>query len=229
MITILHGDDVVTSRNKLTQLVEVQKGAEVLHFDGEKTNLTDIVQAFEASSLFDTKKLLILEGFIQTKDKKIIASVLNHIKKHLIHDVIFWEAKEIKKELLLLFPKEAAVYFFKKPQVLFPLLDAIKPGNTEQMLFLFHEGLKTESPDLLLYMIVRQFRILLGIATHSSVDEVRRLAPWQKTKLERQARLFTSQRLKLLYRKLFQIERDAKTGGSPLSLPDQLDLFLASI
>lgn len=229
MITIIHGDDIVVSRKKLTDVIESLKGREVLHFQGDGTNITDVVQVFESQSLFDKKRLVVLERFIETKDKALIATIVNHLKKDLSHDVIFWEPKEIKKELLALLPKESAVFFYKQDQLLFRFLDSIRPGNTKEMLTILYQVRKTEADELILYMLVRQFRLLLGVVSKAPIGEVKRLVPWQRGKLERQAQLFGQERLVLIYKRLFQIERGAKTGGNALPLTGAIDLFLATI
>ena len=146
-----------------------------------------------------------------------------------MHEVIFWEPKEIKRELLALFPKSAQIFFFKQDRPLFRFLGAIGPGNRTQMLSLFHDVIKLESTELAFYMLVRQFRLLLAVTTRSNISEVKRLAPWQKARLERQSRQFSPDRLALLYRKLFQIERETKTGLNAIPLSASLDLFLTNI
>ena len=229
MITIIHGDDIVVSRKKLTDLTASFKDGEVLHFQGEGTSITDVVQVFESQSLFDRKRLVVLERFIETKDKELIASIVNHLKKELSHDVIFWEPKEIKKELLALLPKESEVFFYKQDQLLFRFLDSIRPGNTKEMLLLAYQVRKSEADELLLHMLVRQFRLLLGTSSKASIAEVKRLAPWQRGKLERQAGLFGKERLVLLYKRLFQLERGAKTGNNALPLTGAIDLFLTTV
>ena len=229
MLTILHGDDIVASRNKLTSVADSFRGYDRLNFVGKNTDITDVIQAFEAQSLFGQKKLILLEEFLETKDKLLIASLLNHLKKDQAHEVIFWEPKEIKGELLALFPKSVQTFFFKQEQPLFRFLDAIGPGNAKQMISLFHEVIKRESAELVFYMIIRQFRLLLGVTSGGAISEVKRLAPWQKARLERQARQFSSEKLIIFYRKLFQIERETKTGLNALPLSVSLDLFLAEL
>ena len=229
MITIIHGDDIVRSRDMLTRLKKQFPQHELFQLTGENASLTDIVQVFESQSLFAKKKLLILEGFIETKDKKLVALVLNHLKKHLDHDVVFWEPKAIKQELLSLFPKNATIHFYKQEQLIFQFLDSIRPGNASQMLSLLHRVLQRENPELVFYMLVRQFRLLLGVSTTSAISDVKRLAPWQRSKLERQARELSLGQVKMLYQKLFQLEREAKTGTNALPLAASLDLFLSDI
>lgn len=229
MIFVLHGDDIVASRKILTELKAKFVGYEQVELIGETAELSDVIQLFEANSLFGQKKLIILERFIETKDKKKLALIFNHLKKNLVHEVVFWEAKEIKKELLPFFPKQTTVSLFKENQFIFRFLESLRPGNLRQMLSLFHETLKNEGDERVFYMLVRQFRLLLAISTNGKISEAKRLAPWQKSRLAVQAKYFSSEKLTKLYHKLFILERQLKTGSGALPLAHALDLFLLEI
>lgn len=229
MITVLHGNDIAASRKSLTQLKAKFAGYEQVELIGEAAELADVIQLFEADSLFGQKKLIILERFIETKDKKKLALIFNHFKKNLIHEVIFWEAKEIKKELLAFFPRQTTVSLFKEDQFIFRFLESLRPGNLKQMLSLFHQTLKNEDDERVFYMLVRQFRLLLAISTNGKISETKRLAPWQKSRLAAQAKYFSGERLLKLYRRLFAIEKGLKTGTNAMPLSHTLDLFLLDI
>lgn len=229
MITIIHGDDIVSSRNKLTNLKGEFSNHEIIQLIGEYVTLTDIAQVFESQSLFGQKKLLILEKMLETKDKKLVAAILNNFRKYPNQDVIFWEPKEIKKEFLSLFPKTSQAFLYKQERQLFRFLDSIAPHNTQEMLKLLSEVRKQEADELMLHMLIRQFRILLAIATRADITEVKRMAPWQRVKLDRQARMFTNSQLTSIYTRLFRIEKETKTGTSSLPLSSSLDLFLTEL
>ncbi len=96
---------------------------------------------------------------------------------------------------------------------------------------LFQQALKTSEPEMILFMIVRQLRILLAMSETSAdtITEVSRLAQWQKSKFEKQARLFDKNLLQKLYSSLFKIELAQKTGGLNTSLIYTIDFFLAEI
>ena len=80
-------------------------------------------------------------------------------------------------------------------------------------------------------MLVRQIRILLALSEKSSeqIDEVKRLAPWQLNKLQRQAVSFTPSQLIDLHTQLFEIDRDMKTGELSTPLSTTIDILLLSI
>jgi hypothetical protein len=70
---------------------------------------------------------------------------------------------------------------------------------------------------------------MLVIKSDASIDETKRMAPWQKGKFIKQANLFSQEHLTSLYQKLYQIESGMKTGGNALTLSDTIDIFLTEI
>lgn len=227
MITIIHGDDVVSSRNLF--LEEKKKSTSPI-VDAATLELSYLVQMFEGTSLLSDNKNLFVEYFFSKISSKMlddIASYLNRVHKN--GHIVFWESKEIGKKSLTLF-KNPTIRTFKLPKALFAFLESIQPGARSNLAY-FHKALQTTEPELLFYMIVRQFRLLIAILAGSknSIDEVTRLAPWQRGRLKRQARFFSLDSLKRNYEKLFAIELAHKTGKSPLSLTQSIDFFLADL
>lgn len=232
MITILHGDDISTSRNYFLDLKSKQTDS--LSFDGGKINITDLVQNIEGSSLFGDTKTLFIEDLL-TKLKKTnneSKEIFDFIAKN-SKDATFvlWESKEITKRDLSQF-KDAIIKFFKLPKNIFLFLDNLKPNNSKSLLNLFHQALESGiKEELILFMIQRQFRLLLSLchpeqSEGSQIDETLRLAPWQSGKLERQTKLFSELQLKQIYKKLFEIELGQKTGTLSLSLIQSIDFLL---
>ena len=84
-------------------------------------------------------------------------------------------------------------------------------------------------PELIFFMLVRQFRIMLGQEGVDRIDEVKRMAPWQLGKMQRQAKTFGEEKLKSTYQKLFEIDLALKTGKIPYSLERSIDFFLADL
>lgn len=227
MITIIHGDDIVSSRNFF--LEEKKKSPSASIVDAEALTLPHLVQVFEGTSLFPENKQIFIEYFFSKKLGKTfadIASYLNNAGQK--GQVLFWEPKEIAKNSLGVF-KNPSIKTFKLPKALFAFLESIRPRENNYTLF--HRALETAEPELLFYMIVRQFRLLIAILAGSkkTIDEVNRLAPWQRARLAKQARFFSLDSLKLNYKTLFAIELDHKTGRSPLSLTQSIDIFLSDL
>ena len=233
MITIIHGDDISSSRSYFGELK--QKYIDFVLFDGAKITITDLVQNIEGSGLFGATKAIFIEEFL-TKLKKTnreSKEILDFIIKNSKNANFFlWESKEILRKDLSLF-KDAAVKFFKLPKNIFLFLDNLKPSNSKNLLGLFHQALESQiKEELILFMMQRQFRILLALSdkgSNGNIDELIRLAPWQMGKLERQAKLFIVSDLIRIYKKLYEIELGLKTGKLNLSLVQAIDFLLLEI
>lgn len=238
MITIIHGDDMATSRKYLQKQKENIKEFVVL--EAEAT-LSDFAQNIEGSALFNNTKAIFIEDFL-SKGGKIdisVKEIIEFVNKH-EKDVklFFWERKEISKKILSLF-KNAVVKTFKIPQAIFLFLDSLKPDIGAKAVDLFHQALQASEPEILLFMLVRQFRLLIVFRSEiplrgtpengNQIDEVKRLASWQESKFKRQASYFSKEQLKTIYKKLYEIDIAQKTGNSPLSLIQSIDFLLIDI
>lgn len=232
MMTILHGESVVESRQELGNLRAQSKGEEIISLEGGKLTLTELKQVLEAKSLFGQEKLVILENFLagkrKSKEKENIIEYLT--KEEPVVDLIFWEDQEIEKSLLRLFPR-AKIRIFKLDPLLFRFLESIRPGNGQEMIEFFRKVFTSEEINLVFYMICRQFRLLLFLkmGDDKGLEELDRLAPWQKTKIVRQSRYFSWEKLSKSYHDLLEIDFQEKAGFSSYPLQQALELFLANL
>lgn len=230
MLTIIHGSDIVASRKFFIEEKEKYNQAEFLK--GSLVNLTDLSQLLEGGGLFENSKVIFIEQFLterkKSAEREAIISYLTKEAKN--HSIFLWEGKELDRTTLAQF-KEASIKSYKLSSTLFTLLDGIKPGNGAQLVQLFHKSLETSEPEMIFFMLIRQFRILLALSDKGTetISEVFRLAPWQKGKLERQAGLFEKNYLTQLYSKLFHIELAQKTGALSSSMISTIDFFLVEI
>jgi hypothetical protein len=246
MLTIIHGNNTAQSRKFF--LDEKNKFPDATILDAEKVNLTDLAQIFEGGGLFGEARYVFIEQLLTKRKKSAdFKDILSYLEKNAGENAIFlWEGKELETASLKLL-KNAVVRPFKLPQTLFQFLDAIKPGNSNTLIKLFHQTVENAETEMIFFMLVRQFRILLalspvipakvfdavmgtGIQTNAdSIDEIKRMAPWQKDKLQKQAKLFDSSHLLNLYEKLFEIELAQKTGGLSSPLTSTIDFFLLEV
>lgn len=227
MITIIHGDDIAASRNFF--LLEKQKAKDPISFEGKKMDITSLTQAIDGDGLFTTEKNIFIEELLSIKNQSsevetIISFILKRGKEA---EIVIWEGNQLAPRSLMKF-KQASIHPFNLPKDLFLFLDSLRP-HTSTSLSLFHKTLQTVSGELVFYMIVRHMRILLAISTKAEIDEIKRLSPWQATKLNKQSGLFPLPHLKKIFQQLFQIEYGAKTGTSPQNLIQSIDLFLLSL
>ena len=61
MITLLHGDHTLASRNELNRLKDAASNKEIRVLDGRALELSTLVQSLESSSLFGGDTLVIIE------------------------------------------------------------------------------------------------------------------------------------------------------------------------
>lgn len=228
MLTIVHGDDVTASRNFLQSIRSKLK--DVVTINATSLDLTEASQLLESNSLFESSKTVIIEDLLLGKksehDKTLLTYVATH---HTAHTIYLWEKKEIGKTSRSLFPGSKDL-LFKLPQTLFQFLDSIKPNNGKVMLQLFHKTIAAAEAELVFYMLVRHVRVLLALQDEqSSIEEVKKLQSWQRTKLVKQSSAFTTKQLMTLHKELFIIDHGMKTGNTSLSLSSSIDILLLSL
>lgn len=230
MILIIHGDDTTSSRNYYFEQKEKLKNPILLNGDG--LTYDQIFQNLENRTFFDDKPILLVENFFtKTKSNSIEAKkIIEYINQTKEFEIIFWENSELSKTALAQL-KNSKAMLFSFPKVLFTFLDSIKPQNGQRLVELFHELQKTMATELILFMLIRQFRLLISQAGTGSkqIDETKRMAPWQLSKLKGQFKSFNKDNLISLYRKLFDIDLGHKSGKFANSLDKSIDFFLMGL
>lgn len=232
MITILHGDDVLRSRDALAQFIEQLHGKEIIRLDGKSLDPTILVQSFESHSLFKNERVVVIENLLSSqRSPKQRTELVAYLKRGAFDaDVLLWEGKPAGKYIISLKKqKNVRVREFKMPSTIFKLLDSLSPGNTPAGLALLRETLANSVPEIVFTMFVRQFRLLLALSTHADIEETKRLAPWQAVRIARQASYFTANQLKACYRELMLIDFRVKTGKTPLALTKHLEQFMIKL
>jgi DNA polymerase-3 subunit delta len=119
---------------------------------------------------------------------------------------------------------------------IFSAIDALGAGNIREAMKLFHDNLeKGEDPFYIFSMIVYQFRNMIkiadlkdrGIASEYEISRLTKMHPFVIRKTLSQARFFTYERIKNIYRKLSQFDSAVKTGKMDMKLA--LDKFVAEL
>src|SRR3989344_8336446 len=184
MITIFHGDDTSSSRKLFIEQKENAQNSQ--SFFGEKLELSSLLQIFDGGGLFSDEKQIFIEDLLsKRKPSKEFDEIIAYIASIKDGSVYLWENKALTKKQLNYFSK-ATVKESKLPQVLFTFLDNLFPGNNKHAISLFHQALLRSEPELLFYMIVRHFRLLLAVTDTSleNIEELLKMSPWQKSKLD---------------------------------------------
>lgn len=229
MITLIHGDDISASRSYYKSL----QGKQVQTFDGEKVTIGELTESLQSLGLFGNENQICFENFFsKRKTSRDMTAILSLIETYDADTTfILWESKQLTKKTTESI-SHATIKSFPLPKSLFSFLDSIKPQNKTKMLMLYHETLEYTPPEMILFMITKQIRILLAFhdtKASLTIDEVVRIAPWQKQKLTLQANLFTTAQLLKLHAHIFDLDVKSKSGGLSLPLAQTIDFFLASI
>ena len=226
--TVLHGENTVGSRNKLSSLIDefTNKGYEVARLD--KPTNEELGLSIRSVGLFSEKRLLVVEKLFENhKDAfDLLESIEKTLKSNFDLMVVFWENKSLPPTTVKKLNTIFTVQEFKLPSTLFILLDNLRPNNASSLLKNYHDSAKKIEADLLFAMLARQTRLLLWVKLD---PETTNLPSWQKGKLQSQASKFTEEELTLLNKKLLEIDRAYKTSKLPEDLSSSLQLLFASI
>jgi len=228
MITILHGDNIVASRAELNRLKEAAKDKEIRDINGKNLDEATLRQAVESSSLFGDTLCIVIEQLFTNlgrKEKliKLYASIIMDASK--INEIILWEPKELGKTAISLFPS-TSIKLFKLPAVIFEFLDALRPQNQKNLLTIFDALVKTEAPELVLYMIESRVRQLIQLKDGVMPNK---MSPWQQSRLTNQGKSFTMDKLLVMHKKLIDLEYSFKNGTAPFTLSQLIIQFILNI
>lgn len=223
MLYILHGDDIAASRGRLAQLMSEFSSASIL--DGEKTTVSDLVQALSTQDLFLEKKCVVVEKVLRLP-KKELEKLLELINKNSSNEIILWHNTELSRVFLTKF-KTAKVEVFMLPKLFFTFLDGFYPKNFKRELELLQKMENLEAEQIF-YALVKRMRQLLSIKLEAVLDETSKMSPWQYGKVRDQSRFWDTDSLEKAYLQLFEIEKKIKSSGLVVPLKKQLDILLTS-
>lgn len=222
----IHGDFHAGSRKFLSSFLENSKDKDIFKVNGEKADLTEIIQATASDSLFGGDKLVVIENLFSRLKSKTQEDILEFIKDYDgENQIIFWEKKSIGKVLQRRLPKDTHVKEFKTPAVIFKFVENVSPKNKKMALTLFTQVLESQSAQFVFAMLIRQMRMMIMIAGGEKVAG----APWMIGKIKKQAEEFGLPSLLTNYEKLYIIDKQIKTGQTLMDYEFHLTTWLASL
>lgn len=229
MITLLHGDDILASRNALTSLKLESKDREIRELNGNGLDPTSLTQSLESGGLFGTEILIVLENLLTKSGKK--GKTTDDLLDVLVRNerntkVILWEGKEITPTVIKRLGSQVDIRLFKTPKVIFQLLDGLRPHGGVTLLPLLQQTLAKDAAELFFSMLVKRIRQIIMLRDGVIPEG---LQGWQATRLTSQSKLFTIDELLSMEKRLFEIDVSIKTGASPFPLAQQLELFFIDI
>ncbi|MFA6081753.1 MAG: hypothetical protein WC741_05125 [Patescibacteria group bacterium] len=224
MLTIICGEDSITSRNYFTdqQRSLKEKDFEIVNVDYHQVLELDETGDSE-SSLFALKRAY----FTQSLNKKVFKKISDRNEKKIMAlisskeiQVFDWEEETSSRDLKSI--KGTIIKEFKPDKNIFKLLDACYPGNLK----IFIDTLNTLSEsteDIFIFiMLARHMRNILITKTG---EKIPKLMSWQIGKLANQAKYWELKNLINFYQGLHRIDVNSKTNGTPFSVKKSLDIL----
>lgn len=235
LLIFLFGNNIVESRNKLSEIIEENKTIGKTYYVGSVNDFATFEEIIKSENLFSDTKIVIFENFFKGRAPKWKTELEFKNLESEENVYIFWEDGELnaagKKAASLANRKNA--FEFKIPNLLWNFLDGMKPVNVGTTLELslqlknINDILHTIDPNYLFLMIVRQFRLLLlSKEKYNDYPSDYKRLTFQKYKLAKQVSFFTEEKLREIYKNLLDIEERQKTGASIYNLKTEIEKFL---
>ncbi len=222
--TILHGENVVQSRQKLHELEAQAKsqGLRLKRLEAKSLTPAQLEEALGGVSLFAEDQLIVIEELHSlaksARQKDLIQMVANTSVP-----LILWEKRTLTKTMLAQLGQVSPLEF-KVSSSLFKWLDALSPQATQKnrQLKLLTEALAQEDEQLCFLMLIRQVRLLLQAKAGGTIKG----APFMITKLKQQSGLFSLDQLTALNGQLLTLDLHQKTSSSLQTLSQELAILI---
>lgn len=236
MLYVFHGSNPSTSltaaQNFLSGLRVKTPTAEVIRLDGEKMTKTELIEAVEAPSILSDSRIIYIENLLSRRQSKEKDELLTYLVKNTATStVVDWECKAATQATLKKISGQSTrIQEFKFAKSLFKFLDAFRPGNHAVMHSLFEQTLKSDSVELVFYLLAKRLNQLF-IAKSGDTDLLKKelRQDWQIRNVQHQASTWTDDQLVAVNRRLLEIDESIKTGASPIDLTLQLDILLLTL
>ncbi len=222
MLYILHGDDVVSSRKRLSELTS--EFSSTGYLDVEKILCTEIVQALSSSDLFLEKKCVVIEKILKLPKKELETLIELANSPDASITLILWHNTELSKVFLGKF-KKANIESFTLPKLFFTFLDNLFPHSITKEIDLLSKMGNVEDEQIF-YAMIKRIRQLMMIKSNSNSSELTKMSPWQFGKIKEQSLKWKVEELEKIYNELFDLEIKMKSGGLMLPIKKHLDILL---
>jgi DNA polymerase III delta subunit len=222
MITLIHGGNTVASRAELTSRISAFGDSEVRRLDGSTVDEAMLIQALESTSLFGGGTAVVIENLFSKLGRKL--KLIETLAKRISQagdgvEILLWEDKDMGKTVITALGVKARVLQFKISPLIFEFLDSFRPNNAQTLLTLSEKLFQQDAPELVFAMLVKRLRQLL-ILRDGGVPEG--LIGWQAGRLTTQAKHFTLEQLRMIYKQCCEIEYSIKSGTTPFAMAEHI-------
>lgn len=218
MRLLIHGENTVLSRHLLTTKIASHKSKDIIRFQTKIIDDTQLIQAFESDSLFNSDRLIVIEN--PTKKATSLYLSLNPKSST---SIIIWFSKTLSPTQLKVFSQHQIEHFKISPRI-FQFLDSIKPRNQAVFLPLFSQCCQTDSVEFVFIMLIRHLQELIK-ATNSNY----KIAPWKLKKMVMQINSWSQTRIFSFHQALYDLDYRQKSGRLITSLESELISLLTSL
>lgn len=232
MLTIICGEDIVGSRNYLSQLKNEysEKGEEITNLTSQEVpNILkwqgDNLNLFTSKLIFVTEHLE--ASIIRKRGKKsaqksavkTMEDIINEIAGRKDIELIDWEEKAGRDIKL---KATAKVKEFKPSKSIFKLLEACVPGNLSTFVQTLSVIAESQDETFIFIMLYRHIRTLLLAHERIFANTVQ---SWQRHNLTSQVKRWTQNKLSDFYEGLYRIETSTKSGTNPYGIRKSLEIL----
>ncbi|KKT73476.1 MAG: hypothetical protein UW68_C0008G0005 [Candidatus Collierbacteria bacterium GW2011_GWB1_44_6] len=179
MITIVHGEDSLTSYKRLSQIIDDYKNRQIGFSvkDAGELDVTSLRQETGSIDLFGTKQLLVIKNLLGGVKSKQKDTMIELLKKNTDTEIILYEPKKLSDTALKPFLKSKIEAYNINP-VIFKFLDIMRPGNTRVITLSWNKLLDLgHEPEYVFSMLARQIRLLIQAKSGASYLK---LAPYPR-------------------------------------------------
>lgn len=233
--TLIYGDDPTAVSTQLTQLIVKAKAKDltVIRVNADSLTLPDLELTLTAQELFETERLVIIEGVHGLPVGKRRSSLISRLAEFqsLATQLIMAENKVLTPTQLKVF-SQAKLISCKLPKTVFTWLDRLGSSNEpEKQLELLNQAVHDASAEQVFYLLIRHIRTLIIVADGGMNEMTNSELPaFTRNKVLAQARKIGFDRLTEIYKKLVEIDVNLKTGQSLLTMEQHLQqLVLADV
>lgn len=228
MITVLHGENEVSSRDKLTQLIQTAQATNktIQRLDAKRLDLAALESALSANSLFGEDRLVIIDklhSLPRSKKKTQLIELVSKFANATGLNIILWEKRSLTPTMIKKINPDK-LEEFKTSSDLFKWLDSLDGGkrNIKHQLSLLEKASNNDGEQICFAMLIRQIRLLITAREGSPVKG----HPFVVQKVNSQAKKFELSQLLQIHRQLLTIDQKMKTSTNLLSLKAEMDLLL---
>lgn len=227
MLTVIAGEDSVTSRSKLQSL---KKSFEEKGYAIAQTTVSQLEDVLKNSAgvrdLFGKQSIYFVEGISNKyvgREKTVFKDTVQKLTAEKDIHVVDWENGKSAYELSGL--KRIATTFdeYKPGKNIFQLLDFCYPGNIKVFIDTLSIVTKTQEITFVYALLWKHIRKLIQ-AKKGTLDPA--IPSWQKQKIEFQAARWDENMLISFYEKLARIDVSLKTNQTPFDLKESLELLV---